>query len=129
MTLALQPYIDFVLEIDALKGVERATRPLGLARQENSAEHSWQIALLAATLAPAVDPALDLGRVVGMLLVHDLGEVDTGDTIVYATMTGQSGPYVESEMGFDVDGMKIKCRHDFAAEAADFRGLYKNAGA
>lgn len=85
MTLALQPYIDFVLEIDALKGVERATRPLGLARQENSAEHSWQIALLAATLAPAVDPALDLGRVVGMLLVHDLGEIDTGDTIVYAT--------------------------------------------
>lgn len=85
MTLALQPYIDFVLEIDALKGVERATRPLGLARQENSAEHSWQIALLAATLAPAVDPALDVGRIVGMLLVHDLGEIDTGDTIVYAT--------------------------------------------
>jgi HK97 family phage prohead protease len=54
---------------------------------------------------------------------------DRVDTVVYATMTGQSGPYVESEMGFDVDGMKIKCRHDFAAEAADFRGLYKNAGA
>ncbi len=54
---------------------------------------------------------------------------DRVDTVVYATMTGQSGPYVESEMGFDVDGMKIKCRHDFAAEAADFRGLYRNAGA
>ncbi len=85
MTISLQPYIDFVLEIDALKGVERATRPLALARQENSAEHSWQIALLAATLAPAVDPALDVGRIFGMLLVHDLGEIDTGDTIVYAT--------------------------------------------
>lgn len=85
MTPDLQPYIDFVLEIDGLKAVERATRPPGLARQENSAEHSWQIALLAAALAPALDATLDVGRIVGMLLVHDLGEIDTGDTIVYAT--------------------------------------------
>lgn len=81
----LQPFVDFALEIDGLKAVERRTRPPGLARQENSAEHSWQIALLAAALAPEVDPALDVARVVGMLLVHDLGEIDTGDTIVYAT--------------------------------------------
>lgn len=84
MSHPLQPFVDFVLEIDALKAVERRTRPPGLARQENSAEHSWQIALLAAALAPEIDPALDVARVVGMLLVHDLGEIDTGDTIVYA---------------------------------------------
>lgn len=81
----IQAYVDFILEVDALKGVERRTRPLGLDRQENSAEHSWQIALLAAALAPQAEPALDVGRIVGMLLVHDLGEIDTGDTIVYAT--------------------------------------------
>lgn len=81
----LSAYVDFALEIDALKGVERRTRPLGLARQENSAEHSWQVALLALALAPQVAPEVDAARVVGMLLVHDLGEIDTGDTIVYAT--------------------------------------------
>jgi hypothetical protein len=51
------------------------------------------------------------------------------DTIVYATLTGQNGPYVESEMSFDVDGVRTKCRHDFAAEAADFRGLQRSVGA
>lgn len=83
--LDLQPFIDFALEIDALKAVTRRTRPPGLDRYENSAEHSWQIALLALALAPQVAPEVDPLRVVGMLLVHDLGEIDTGDTIVYAT--------------------------------------------
>jgi len=80
----MQQVIDFILELDKLKGVTRKTRPLGLDRQENSAEHSWQIAMLAATLvAYAADP-VDLDRVIRMLLVHDIGEIDTGDTIVYA---------------------------------------------
>ena len=79
----MQQVIDFILEIDKLKGVTRKTRPLGLDRLENSAEHSWQIALLAASLAPYADPGMDMNRVIGMLLVHDLGEIDTGDTMVY----------------------------------------------
>ena len=48
----MQPIVDFILELDKLKGVTRKIRPLGLDRYENSAEHSWQIALLAASLAP-----------------------------------------------------------------------------
>lgn len=75
----------FILEIDRLKGVTRKNRPLGLDRYENSAEHSWQVALLALALAGYAETELDLARVVAMLLVHDLGEIDTGDTIVYAT--------------------------------------------
>ena len=47
----LQPIIDFIRELDKLKGVERKTRPLGLARFENSAEHSWQLAVLAMALS------------------------------------------------------------------------------
>ena len=47
---ALQSIVEFILELDKLKGVTRKTRPLGLERYENSAEHSWQIALLAAPL-------------------------------------------------------------------------------
>lgn len=81
---SMQQVIDFILEIDRLKGVTRKTRPLGLDRYENSAEHSWQIALLAVALAPHAETTIDIDRVVRMLLVHDLGEIDTGDTIFYA---------------------------------------------
>jgi putative hydrolases of HD superfamily len=80
----MQRIAQFILELDKLKGVTRKNRPLGLDRFENSAEHSWQIALLALSLAPYAGEALDVNRVVGMLLVHDIGEIDTGDTIVYA---------------------------------------------
>jgi putative hydrolases of HD superfamily len=80
---ALQSVVDFALELDRLKGVTRKTRPLGLERYENSAEHSWQIALLAATLAPHAESPVDVDRVVRMLLVHDVGEIDIGDTMVY----------------------------------------------
>jgi putative hydrolase of HD superfamily len=81
----IQSFVDFVLEVDRLKAVTRKTRSPGQDRYENPAEHSWQIALLASALAPEVDASLDVSRINGMLLVHDLGEVDTGDTIVYAT--------------------------------------------
>ncbi|MEP7101290.1 MAG: HD domain-containing protein [Burkholderiales bacterium] len=80
----MQAIVDFILELDKLKGVTRATRPIGLDRYENSAEHSWQIAMLAASLSPYAEAGVDIQRVIGMLLVHDIGEIDTGDTIVYA---------------------------------------------
>lgn len=51
------------------------------------------------------------------------------DTIVTAHLQGQDGPYVESRVGFGVDGVEIKCRHDFAASATDYRGLQKDPGA
>jgi putative hydrolases of HD superfamily len=80
----MQPIIDFILELDKLKAVTRKTRPIGLERYENSAEHSWQIAMLAVSLAHHAAEPVDIDRVVHMLLVHDVGEIDTGDTIVYA---------------------------------------------
>jgi putative hydrolases of HD superfamily len=80
----MQQIIDFILELDKLKGVTRKVRPLGLERYENSAEHSWQIALLAASLAHYAETAIDIDHVIKMLLVHDIGEIDIGDTIVFA---------------------------------------------
>lgn len=79
----MQQIIDFILELEKLKAVTRKTRPLGLERYENSAEHSWQIALLAASLAPYAETAVDIPRVIEMLLVHDIGEIDTGDVMVF----------------------------------------------
>ncbi len=75
--------VDFFLELDKLKRVTRKTRPVGLDRYENSAEHSWQIAMLAMSLAPHAG-VLDLDRVVFLLLVHDVGEIDTGDTFFFS---------------------------------------------
>jgi len=79
----MQNVVDFILELDKLKGVTRKTKPIGLERYENSAEHSWQIALLGASLAPYAEEGIDLNRVISMLLVHDIGEIDTGDTMFY----------------------------------------------
>jgi putative hydrolase of HD superfamily len=79
----VQQIVDFILELEKLKAVTRKVRPLGLARYENSAEHSWQIALLAASLAPHAGSAVNIDRVIPMLLVHDIGEIDTGDTMVF----------------------------------------------
>ena len=80
----MQQIVDFVLELDKLKAVTRKTRPLSLDRYENPAEHSWQIAMLAASLVPHAAEPIDIDRVIRMLLVHDIGEIDTGDTIAYA---------------------------------------------
>jgi len=83
--ISVASIIDFIRELDKLKGVERKTRPLGLARFENSAEHSWQLAVFAISLSRFAASEINLERVVKMLLLHDIGEIDTGDTIVYAT--------------------------------------------
>jgi putative hydrolase of HD superfamily len=80
----MQQIIDFILEMEKLKGATRKTRPLGLDRYENSAEHSWQLALFAISLGRFAESPVDMNRVVRMLLVHDIGEIDTGDTIVFA---------------------------------------------
>lgn len=79
----MQRIVDFILELDKLKGVTRKVRPLGLDRYENSAEHSWQLAMLAASLAQYAETPVDIDRVIRMLLVHDIGEIDTGDTMAF----------------------------------------------
>ena len=75
--------IGFIVETEKLKGVLRKTSPIQVARYENSAEHSWTLALMAMVLAEHADETLDPVRVLQMLLVHDLVEVDAGDTFCY----------------------------------------------
>jgi putative hydrolase of HD superfamily len=75
--------VRFIIEIDKLKGVTRKVKPLELNRYENSAEHSWQIAVLAWSLAPFAAEPVNIDRVIKLLLVHDIGEIDTGDTMVF----------------------------------------------
>jgi len=90
----LEQQMAFVRELDKLKGVQRQTWLTDTSRKENSAEHSWHIAVMALVLAeyaPADD--LDIGRVIQMLLIHDIVEIDAGDTFCYdqAAVAHQAG--------------------------------------
>ncbi len=80
---AMQAIVDFILEVDKLKAITRKIRLRDGERYENSAEHSWQLALLALSLAPHAPAGIDMDRVFRMLLVHDIGEIDTGDTMAF----------------------------------------------
>lgn len=80
----LSRQISFVLEIDKLKRVLRQTWHLDQSCKENDAEHSWHLAVMAVLLAEyAAEPGLDVAKAVKMVLLHDLVEIDAGDTFVY----------------------------------------------
>ena len=82
--LRLKRQMEFIVEIDKLKQVLRQTFTTSKSRQENSAEHSWHIALMAILLSEYTDKTkIDVFRVVKMLLIHDLVEIDAGDTFCY----------------------------------------------
>lgn len=83
-TNRLDQQIQFILEIDKLKSILRRTSLISEARRENSAEHSWHIALMAVLLIEHANETLDLIHVVKMLLIHDIVEIDAGDTFAYA---------------------------------------------
>lgn len=79
--------LDFMVEIEKLKGVLRKSRPVGLKRHENSGEHSWHVCISALMLKDYADESINIDRVIKMLLIHDLGEIDAGDKIVYESET------------------------------------------
>ena len=73
----------FVVEADKLKSIFPRNRLLHGERQENDAEHSWHLALMAIVLAEHANPPIDVLRVLKMVLIHDLVEIDAGDTVGY----------------------------------------------
>jgi len=79
----IEKTLSFIIEVEKLKDVQRKTRPVGLSRYENSAEHSWHVCLSALMLKDYANDDIDINRVIRMLLIHDLGEIDAGDTIIY----------------------------------------------
>ena len=82
--------IEFILEIDKLKNILRRTTLLDRSRQENSAEHSWHIALILLVLSEYADEDnLDLFKVIKLLLAHDLVEIDADDTYCYDEIGGR----------------------------------------
>lgn len=93
----LDSQLAFLDEADRLKSVLRATTLNDASRRENSAEHSWHIALYALTLAEHAPPGVNIDRVIRMLLLHDLVEIDTGDTPIHSANGNAHGSAAVSE--------------------------------
>ncbi|WP_408732109.1 HD domain-containing protein [Chryseobacterium sp.] len=77
--------IEFVKEIDKLKYIQRRTKLFNSDRRENDAEHSWHLAMMTLVLAEHSNQPVDVLKVVKMVLIHDLVEIDAGDTFIYDT--------------------------------------------
>lgn len=100
----LAKQIQFIIEVDKLKTIFRKTKLLHDSRHENDAEHSWHLAMMAVILLEhANDQGIDLLKVIKMLLIHDIVEIDAGDTFVY-----------------DVEGHKSKREREQKAAARIF---------
>lgn len=83
MTQRLEQQIAFLNEADKLKSIVRATELCDNSRFENSAEHSWHLTLYALVLSDQAGPDVDIDRVIKMLILHDLVEIDAGDNPIF----------------------------------------------
>lgn len=79
----LERQLDFIRELDGLKSVLRRTSLIDRSRLENSAEHTWHLTAMALALFEYAPPGADLGRVLELLIVHDIVEIDAGDTFAF----------------------------------------------
>lgn len=108
----LAQQIQFIIEIDKLKGILRQTLLMDGSRRENSAEHSWHLAMMAVLLIEYAPVGVDLLDVIKMLLLHDLVEIDAGDTFCY-----------------DLQGNETKAEREMQAATRLFGLLPKDQGA
>src|SRR5438445_13285196 len=93
----IQKQLTFVIELDRLKSVVRQSSLADRSRKENSAEHSWHLAMFALVFAEQ-DSAVDVCRAVRMLLIHDIVEIDAGDTPIHGSSAGLAAQQ-ETELG------------------------------
>ena len=101
MLKRLQQQLAFTNELEKLKATHRNNRTLDAYRFENSAEHSWQGALMALVFREYIPEEVNLEKVMSMLLIHDLGEIYAGDTFIFDDM-GKSDSYDR-----ELDSLKI----------------------
>lgn len=114
----LTQQLTFLREIDRLKSVVRLTPLLDRSRRENSAEHSWHLALYALVLAEHAAGEVDVLRVVKMLLIHDIVEIDAGDVPFHVPATHAGQAERERLAAERLFGLLP------AAQAAEFRELW-----
>jgi putative hydrolases of HD superfamily len=115
----LTEQLQFIAEAGRLKAVLRQTMLTEPPRRENSAEHSWHLTLMALTLAEYAPQGTDIAKVVAMLVLHDLVEVDAGDLFVYAPPADQARQLAAEQAAADrIFGLLP------AGQAGDLRALW-----
>jgi putative hydrolase of HD superfamily len=82
--------VAFIKEIDKLKYIQRKTKLFDSDRRENDAEHSWHLAMMTIILAEHSNKPVDVLKVLKMVLIHDIVEIDAGDTFIYDTTKSHS---------------------------------------
>jgi putative hydrolases of HD superfamily len=97
----IEAALAFFMEADRLKSVERRNHLADGSRRENTAEHSWHLGIAALVLAPFAAEPVDVGTAVAMALVHDIVEIDAGDTFAYDEAEGAATKQAREEEAAD----------------------------
>ncbi len=111
--------LAFLIEADRLKSVLRATKLCDKSRRENTAEHSWHIALYALVMAEHATRPVNVDRVIKMLLLHDLVEIDAGDTPIHGAVDADHQAAIEQKAADRIFGLLP------ADQNAEFRALWE----
>lgn len=109
----LKQQIDFISEIDKIKNIFRQTYVSNLSRQENDAEHSWHLALMAMVLKEYANEDVDLLHVMQLVLIHDMVEIDAGDTYAYDEVGKLSQQEREAEAARRLYGLLPKDQGEY----------------
>jgi putative hydrolase of HD superfamily len=104
--------INFIKEIDKIKYIQRKTKLFNSDRNENDAEHSWHLAMMTIVLAEHADFPIDILKVLKMVLIHDIVEIDAGDTFIYDTTKSHSNTDEERKAANRIFGMLPKEQGD-----------------
>ncbi len=113
--------ISFIKEIDKVKYIQRKTKLFNSDRNENDAEHSWHMALMAMVLAEHANEKVDILKVIKMVLIHDIVEIDAGDTFIYDTQKNHSNTEEERLAANRIFGLLPKDQaEDFIAIWEEF---------
>ena len=104
--------INFIKEIDKIKYIERKTKLFNSDRNENDAEHSWHLAMMTIVLAEHSDVPIDVLKVLKMVLIHDIVEIDAGDTFIYDTEKNHTNTDEERTAANRIFGMLPKEQAD-----------------
>ncbi len=111
--------VDFIKEIDKLKYIQRKTKLFNSDRRENDAEHSWHLAMMTLVLADHSNHPIDVLKVIKMVLIHDIVEIDAGDTFIYDTVKNHTNTELESKAADRIFGLLP------ADQAREFIAIWK----
>jgi putative hydrolases of HD superfamily len=104
-TNRLLQQIEFIKEIDKIKYIQRRTKLINSDRHENDAEHSWHLAMMTIVLAEYSNTPIDVQKVLKMVLIHDIVEIDTGDVFLHDTSKNHDNTEEETIAAKRIFGM------------------------